>query len=96
MFSDDFERASNFYQQALDGSENRYDKIINGKTFKITYNPVYSSAKEVFGVMIVMHDITDIKKTQQSLETKVSELNRSNSELGSSLHMLLRIFCRNL
>jgi PAS domain S-box-containing protein len=81
MFYDDLERASNFYEQALIGNDNRYDKIINGKTFKITYNPVYSSSKEVFGVMIVMHDITDIKKAQQSLEIKVSELNRSNSEL---------------
>ena len=82
MFGEDCERALSFYEAALEGNENRYDQIINGKTFKITYNPVYSStSSEIFGVMIVMHDITDIKKAQQSLESKVSELNRSNSEL---------------
>lgn len=82
MFADDYTRASELYQSALEGNDNRYDKIINGKTFKITYNPVYSSSsQEVFGVMIVMHDITDIKKAHQKLESKVSELNRSNSEL---------------
>lgn len=82
MFADDIKRASEFYQLALEGSGNRYEKIINGKTFKITYDPVYSStSNEIFGVMIVMHDITDIKKAQQSLESKVAELNRSNSEL---------------
>ncbi|MBC8053621.1 MAG: PAS domain-containing protein [Sphingobacteriaceae bacterium] len=82
MFEHDYERASGLYQSALEGNENRYDQIINGKTFKITYTPVYSSySNEIFGVMIVMHDITDIKKAQQSLESKVAELNRSNSEL---------------
>jgi PAS domain S-box-containing protein len=73
MFSDDFDYAKDYFTQALEGNENRYDKIVNGKTFKITYNPVYNSSKEVFGVMIVMHDITDIKKAQQSLEIKVTE-----------------------
>lgn len=82
MFKDDHEYAQKFYHSALDGKEMRYDKIINGKNFKITYNPVYSSSsREIFGVMIVMHDITDIKKAHQSLESKVSELNRSNKEL---------------
>lgn len=82
MFGADHECASKYFQSALEGNEMRYDKIINGKNFKITYNPVYSStSSEIFGVMIVMHDITDIKKAHQSLESKVAELNRSNSEL---------------
>lgn len=82
MFGADHEGALKSYQSALEGNEMRYDKIINGKNFKITYNPVYSSSSnEIFGVMIVMHDITDIKKAHQSLESKVAELNRSNSEL---------------
>lgn len=81
MFTSDYEPALNSYNQALNGEESRYDIIVNNKTFKITFNPVYSSSKEIFGVMIVMHDITDLKIAQQSLESKVSELNRSNSEL---------------
>ncbi|MEJ6981091.1 PAS domain-containing protein [Pedobacter sp. P351] len=82
MFKNDYPRALECYKLALDGKDCRYDKILNGKTFKITYNPVYSTfSKEIFGVMIVMHDITDIKKAQQNLEIKVTELNRSNSEL---------------
>ena len=82
MFVDDYKRALEFFQSALEGNDNRYDKIINNNTFKITYSPVYSSSsKEIFGVMIVMHDITDIKKAHQKLESKVAELNRSNSEL---------------
>lgn len=82
MFADDYQRALGLFQSALEGEGNRYEKGINAKTFKITYNPVYSSSSnEIFGVMIVMHDITDIKKAQQNLESKVAELNRSNSEL---------------
>lgn len=81
MFASDYEIALNSYNEALNGQDNRYDIIVNSKTFKITYNPVYTSSKEVFGVMVVMHDITDLKRAQQSLESKVSELNRSNSEL---------------
>nr|MBC7611869.1 PAS domain-containing protein [Pseudopedobacter sp.] len=51
------------------------------RTFMIDFKPVKNATGEIFNVMVVMHDITEIKKVQKSLESKVDELNRSNQDL---------------
>ncbi|WP_256011039.1 sensor histidine kinase [Desertivirga xinjiangensis] len=81
VFPVDHRQSSEFIESALLGHENRFHCFINQKTFKISYTPVYVSGGEVFGVMVVMHDITDLERTQRSLEVKVTELNRSNKDL---------------
>ncbi len=42
MFGDDYERALSLYESALEGNENRYDKIINGKTFNSFVQKVHA------------------------------------------------------
>lgn len=70
-----------YFNMAFDGQENRVEHRIGTKVFKIVFTPVYLSGGSVFGVMVVMNDITDLKHAQQSLEGKINELNRSNSDL---------------
>lgn len=81
VFPGDQSKSQKFIERALLGNENRLHCFINEKTFKISYTPVYVSGGEVFGVMVVMHDITDLQRTQRSLEIKITELNRSNQDL---------------
>ena len=70
-----------YFNMAFDGQENRVEHRIGNKVFKIIFTPVYLSGGSVMGVMVVMNDITDLKHAQQSLEGKINELNRSNSDL---------------
>lgn len=78
---EDYTRVYPIYVKALEGTEQIYEREIDGKTYKVTFTPVRNSTGEVFSVMVVMHDITDIKLAQKNLEVKVDELNRSNSDL---------------
>ncbi|WP_207533659.1 sensor histidine kinase [Desertivirga arenae] len=70
-----------YFNMALDGQENSLEHRINSKIFKITFTPVSLTGGAIFGIMVVMNDITDLKVAQQSLELKVNELNRSNRDL---------------
>ena len=68
--------------RAFKGEEIQLEKEFdNNKTFSIDYKPVKNANGEIFNVMVVMHDITEIKKVQKSLEIKVDELNNSNQDL---------------
>ena len=69
--------------QAFDGHEFQIEKDFEqeNKTFIIDFKPVINSSGDIFNVMVVMHDITEIKKFQKSLESKVEELNTSNQDL---------------
>jgi len=70
-----------YFNMAFDGNENRLEHRINNKIFRIAFSPVHQSDGAVSGVMVVMNDITDLKLAQQSLESKINELNRSNRDL---------------
>ncbi|MBU0695059.1 MAG: PAS domain-containing protein [Bacteroidetes bacterium] len=68
--------------KAFRGEEIQIEKDFEEeKTFMIDFKPVKNATGEIFNVMVVMHDITEIKKVQKSLESKVEELNRSNQDL---------------
>ncbi len=68
-------------QRAFTGEEIRAEREFGAKVFMMDYKPVKNAAGEVFNVMVVMHDITEIKNVQRSLELKVEELNNSNQDL---------------
>lgn len=71
-----------FLEKAFAGEELQIEKEFDGnRTFMIDFKPVINAVGEVFNVMVVMHDITEIKKVQKRLEEKVEELNRSNQDL---------------
>ncbi len=69
--------------RAFEGEEFQIEKDFEqeNKTFMIDFKPVINSSGDIFNVMVVMHDITEIKKVQKSLESKVDELNTSNQDL---------------
>jgi PAS domain S-box-containing protein len=68
-------------ERAFKGEEIQEEREFEDKTFMIDYKPVKNVSGEVFNVMVVMHDITEIKNVQRSLELKVEELNNSNQDL---------------
>lgn len=69
------------YKNALRGEEASFEREINGRFYKIQIMPVKNSEGEIFACMSVSHDITEIKQSQQELELRIEELNRSNIEL---------------
>lgn len=69
-------------KRAFNGEEIQLEKEFdNNKTFSIDFKPVKNTNGDIFNVMVVMHDITEIKNVQKSLEIKVDELNNSNQDL---------------
>ncbi|WP_207429235.1 PAS domain-containing protein [Pedobacter sp. SYSU D00535] len=81
VFNQDFQTHRELLEQALAGNAGLIEHKISGKTFKTFYTPAFSSDGEIFGVITLMHDVTDLKKAQQELEQKISELKRSNQDL---------------
>jgi PAS domain S-box-containing protein len=68
--------------RAFNGEEIQLEKEFeNNKIFSIDFKPVKNANGDIFNVMVVMHDITEIKNVQKSLEIKVDELNNSNQDL---------------
>ncbi|WP_442796186.1 PAS domain-containing protein [Pelobium manganitolerans] len=78
---DDDTPYQDIFDRAFRGEEIQQERELNHQTFMIDYKPVKNTAGEVFNVMVVMHDITEMKKVQKSLELKVEELNNSNQDL---------------
>ena len=83
MFAkEEAEENSEILGRAFSGEEIQIEKESeNNKTFSIDYKPVKNANGDIFNVMVVMHDITEIKNIQKSLEIKVDELNDSNQDL---------------
>lgn len=79
--ADDYEENADILEKAFSGEEIQVEKEFGDKTFMIDYKPVQNVSGDIFNVMVVMHDITEIKKVQRSLELKVDELNTSNQDL---------------
>ncbi len=80
---EEYEQNVDILTRAFEGEEFQIEKDFeeDDKTFMIDYKPVINSSGQIFNVMVVMHDITEIKKVQKSLESKVEELNSSNQDL---------------
>jgi PAS domain S-box-containing protein len=79
---DEFINNKDILDRAFNGEEIQLEKDFpDDKTFMIDFKPVKNASGGVFNVMVVMHDITEIKNVQKSLESKVEELNSSNQDL---------------
>jgi signal transduction histidine kinase len=80
--AEEVQQNEDILKRAFDGEELQVEKDFETeKTFMIDFKPVRNASGDIFNVMVVMHDITEIKKVQKSLESKVEELNRSNQDL---------------
>jgi PAS domain S-box-containing protein len=71
------EHAANVFS----GTEQAFEKELLEKVYKVEIIPVKNSEGEIFAGMLVLHDITEIKKYQEELEFRIEELNRSNASL---------------
>jgi PAS domain S-box-containing protein len=83
MFPDEeYQGNMEVLNKAFEGEESQIEKEFpNERIFMIDFKPVKDISGNIFNVMVVMHDITEIKKVQKSLEIKVEELNTSNQDL---------------
>ena len=82
LYHDDLaEKIRKSLDKAFSGLEVSFEKEENNRFYKIDYVPVRNVAGDVFSVMVVKHDISEIKAAQKDLESKVDELNRSNQDL---------------
>ena len=83
MFPDgEYQENLEVLNRAFEGEEIQIEKEFpDEKIFMIDFKPVKDISGNIFNVMVVMHDITEIKKVQKSLEIKVEELNSSNQDL---------------
>jgi signal transduction histidine kinase len=70
-----------YCEKALEGEETKTEFEIDGFIYKLQVLPVQNRNKEIFAGLIVLHDITELKRIQHELELRVTELNRSNVEL---------------
>jgi PAS domain S-box-containing protein len=76
-----YKKVQQYLKKAFDGEETQYTEEIGVRHYKTNYVPVKNITEEIFSVMIVKQDISEIKAVQQDLEFKVEELNRSNQDL---------------
>ncbi len=78
---EEYDYNKDILERAFKGEDIQAEQEFDDKTFMIDYKPVKNISGDVFNVMVVMHDITEIKNVQRSLEVKVEELNNSNQDL---------------
>ncbi len=71
----------NVYKWALDGKSGSYDYELDSRIYQINYLPVKNDSAEIIYGMLMVVDITDMKKIQLELQKQASELKRSNEEL---------------
>jgi signal transduction histidine kinase len=80
--ADEYKTNKDILDRAFSGEDIQLEKDFpDDKTFMIDFKPVRNASGGIFNVMVVMHDITEIKLVQKSLESKVEELNSSNQDL---------------
>lgn len=78
---EEYEYNKDSLERAFKGEDIQAEREFGDKTFMMDYKPVKNISGDIFNVMVVMHDITEIKNVQRSLELKVEELNNSNQDL---------------
>ncbi|MCS6819346.1 MAG: PAS domain S-box protein [Chitinophagales bacterium] len=82
LFSDEqIKEVEHIYKSAINGASGTYELEQNNCVYQINYLPIRSDEGEVVYGMLMVMDITDLKKIQMKLERQAAELKRSNEEL---------------
>lgn len=82
LFSkEQLQEVEHIYKWTIEGISGSYDFEQNNFSYQINYLPIRSDAGEIIYGMLMVVDITDLKKIQQKLETQATDLKRSNEEL---------------
>jgi PAS domain S-box-containing protein len=75
------QEVEHIYQLALQGVSGSYELEQNQHIYQINYLPIKNDDGEIVYGMLMVMDISDLKKIQQKLEKQTAELKRSNEEL---------------
>jgi len=82
LFSDvQLKEVEHIYKWTIQGISGSYDFEQNNCSYQINYLPIRSDEGEIIYGMLMVVDITDLKKIQQKLESQATDLKRSNEEL---------------
>lgn len=71
-------------RKALNGNyihNAKYTSIVTGRSFENFYIPLKDNQNDIYGVLTIGHDITNIVKANEKLETLNEELVKSNRDL---------------
>jgi len=74
-------RVETIYRSILEGNTSEMEQIFNNRTLKVYHIPIRNENAEVIYGMVMIFDISDLKKIQQELERRAKDLQRSNEEL---------------
>lgn len=69
------------YKLTIEGVAGSYELEQNGLSYQVNYLPIRNDEGGVIYGMLMVVDITDLKKIQQELEVQAKDLKRSNEEL---------------
>jgi PAS domain S-box-containing protein len=75
------ERVENVYRNILEGESSETEQYFFGRTLKVYHIPIRNDEGEIIYGMVLILDISDLKETQNELEKRAQELQRSNDEL---------------
>lgn len=82
LFTDDqLKEVEHIYKWAIDGISGSYELEQDQLVYQINYLPIRNNEGDIIYGMLMVMDITDLKKIQLKLEEQTTELKRSNEEL---------------
>jgi PAS domain S-box-containing protein len=82
LFTEDqLKEVEHIYKWTIEGVSGSYELEQNNLVYQINYLPIRNDDGDIIYGMLMVMDITDLKKIQQKLENQTTELKRSNEEL---------------
>lgn len=82
LFTDDqLKEVEHIYKWAIEGISGSYELEQDQLVYQINYLPIRNNEGDIIYGMLMVMDITDLKKIQLKLEEQTTELKRSNEEL---------------
>lgn len=82
LFTEDqLKEVEHIYKWAIEGISGSYELEQDQLVYQINYLPIRNNEGDIIYGMLMVMDITDLKKIQLKLEEQTTELKRSNEEL---------------
>lgn len=79
--AEQLKEVEHIYKLTIEGFSGSYELEQNNLVYQINYLPIRNDDGDIIYGMLMVMDITDLKKIQQKLEKQTAELKRSNEEL---------------
>lgn len=78
---DEVSRVEKIYRLILEGNNSEMEQEFKNRSLKVYHIPIHNEQGKVIYGMVMILDISDLKKIQLELERRAVELQRSNEEL---------------